>query len=401
MVLMYFLRALEELGLYYAFAGTVAGARGASMTMAVLLVQSGCFALSALLRNRRWARLAALLPAAVLLFFAGGPDRIMSLPGLAYLVCLAWLGDYHLRWARQTNVFSLMWKLFLPFIPLAALFGAFEGLAGQGLPVFLTAAVSSVLLLRSIRHGPEIYCQRLYQARNWLAVSLLLAGAWLASTDWSVACMEFVYSRVIVPVLLGIAMAVGIAVMVVVPVLLRLVVGLVNLLFQNGEAQPPALSSFDDILIKAQEMAGVNEGFSEEFLTALVILASAGAALWLFRWMVRRRPGPEGEVSAQMERVPLPEEHKEERTVLPATHAGRVRSQYRRFLKLCQKNGVELAPADTSAEVSDKAAVWTADRTDLEALEGIYRRARYNGQASREDAAEAKRLYAKLRKSVK
>ena len=91
MVLMYFLRALEELGLYYAFAGTVAGARGASMTMAVLLVQSGCFALSALLRNRRWARLAALLPAAVLLFFAGGPDRIMSLPGFAYLVCLAWL----------------------------------------------------------------------------------------------------------------------------------------------------------------------------------------------------------------------------------------------------------------------------------------------------------------------
>ena len=53
MVLMYFLRALEELGLYYAFAGTVAGARGASMAMAVLLVQSGCFALSALLRNRR------------------------------------------------------------------------------------------------------------------------------------------------------------------------------------------------------------------------------------------------------------------------------------------------------------------------------------------------------------
>ena len=117
MVLMYFLRALEELGLYYAFAGTVAGARGASMTMAVLLVQSGCFALSALLRNRRWARLAALLPAAVLLFFAGGPDRIMSLPGFAYLVCLAWLGDYHLRWARQADVFSLMWKIFLPFIP--------------------------------------------------------------------------------------------------------------------------------------------------------------------------------------------------------------------------------------------------------------------------------------------
>lgn len=401
MLLMHFLRALSNLGLYYTFAGTVAGAFGASMALANLLAQSACFALSALLQKKRWARLAALAPAVLLPLGMGPADRLGALPGLAYLAYLAWQGEYSLRWGWQADVFSLLWKAFLPFAPLSALFGCQESIITQGMPVFLTAAVSSVLLLRSIRHGPEIYCQRLYQARNWLAVSLLLAGAWLASTDWSVACMEFVYSRVIVPVLLGIAMAVGIAVMVVVPVLLRLVVGLVNLLFQNGEAQPPALSSFDDILIKAQEMAGVNEGFSEEFLTALVILASAGAALWLFRWMVRRRPGPEGEVSAQMERVPLPEEHKEERTVLPATHAGRVRSQYRRFLKLCQKNGVELAPADTSAEVSDKAAVWTADRTDLEALEGIYRRARYNGQASREDAAEAKRLYAKLRKSVK
>lgn len=401
MLLMHFLRALSNLGLYYTFAGTVAGAFGASMALANLLAQSACFALSALLQRRRWARLAALAPAILLLLGVGTVDRLAALPGLAYLAYLAWQGEYSLRWGWQADVFSLLWKAFLPFAPLSALFGCQESIVTQGMPVFLTAAVSSVLLLRSIRHGPEIYCQRRYQARNWLAVALLLGGAWLASTDWSMACVGFVYTWVVVPVLLGIAMAVGVVCMTVLPLLLRLVVGLINLLFQKGGEPPPAMSSFDDILFKVQKMAGVNEGFGRDFLTALVILISAGAALWLFRWMVRRRPGPEGDASAQLERASLPEPPKDERPVLPGTYAGRVRSQYRRFLKLCQKNGVELAPADTSAEVSRKAAAWTADRPELEALEGIYRRARYYGQASREDVAEAKRLYAKLRKSMK
>ena len=401
MLLMHFLRALSNLGLYYTFAGTIAGASGASMALVGLMALSACYALSALLQNRRWLRLAALSPAALFLFCVGPLDRLAALPPLAYLVYLAWKEEYSLRWGWQADIFSLLWKAFLPFAPISALFGCQESIVTQGIPVFLTAAVSSVLLLRSIRHGSEVYCQRPYQARNWLAVALLLGCAWLASTDWSMACVGFVYSRVVVPVLLGIAMAVGIVVMTVVPLLLRLVVWLINLLFQRELMPPLNLSSFDVLVSKAQEMTGVNEGFGEDFLTALVILISAGAALWLFRWMVRRKPGPEEDPTTQLERTSLPEEPRRERPALPTTYAGRVRSQYRRFLKLCQKNGVELTPADTSAEVSAKAAARTLDRPELEALEDIYRRARYNGQASREDAAEAKRLYTKLRKSIK
>ena len=161
MLLMHFLRALSNLGLYYTFAGTVAGAFGASMALANLLAQSACFALSALLQRRRWARLAALAPAILLLLGVGTVDRLAALPGLAYLAYLAWQGEYSLRWGWQADVFSLLWKAFLPFAPLSALFGCQESIVTQGMPVFLTAAVSAVLLLRSIRHGPEIYCPRL------------------------------------------------------------------------------------------------------------------------------------------------------------------------------------------------------------------------------------------------
>lgn len=395
MVLMYFLRALEELGLYYALAGTAAGALGASMALPALAVQSGCFALSALLRGRRRAvRLAALLPSAVLLFLPDWPDRIMALPGLAYLICLAWRGDYQLRWARQADVFSLMGKLFLPFAPLAALFGCQESLIRQGLPVFLTAAASSALLLRSIRHGPEIYCQRAYQARNWLAVAALLAGACLASTDWFLGCVSWVYGSVAVPLLLGLAMAVGLVLSAVMSLMYRLAAGFLrrndaDAAFPAGEEGPLAL---------ARELAGESGDLGGRVLTALGILAAALAVLLLFRWLLRRRPGPAEDAAVPRGERRTLRGKPERRAVLPATCAGRVRAQYRRFLRLCLKRGVELSPSDTSAQVSAKAGRWLADPESLAALEAIYRRARYDNQATREDLAEMKRLCGQVRR---
>lgn len=87
------------------------------------------------------------------------------------------------------------------------------------------------------------------------------------------------------------------------------------------------------------------------------------------------------------------------REVLPATYAGRIRAQYRRFLKLCRKKGVDLSPSDTSAQVSAKAGRWLADPEVLSDLEAIYCRARYDNQATREDLAEVKRLCGQVRKA--
>lgn len=401
MVLMYFLRALEELGLYYAFAGTVAGARGASMTMAVLLVQSGCFALSALLRNRRWARLAALLPAAVLLFFAGGPDRIMSLPGLAYLICLAWLGDYHLRWARQADVFSLMWKLFLPFIPLAALFGAFEGLAGQGLPVFLTAAVSSVLLLRSIRHGPEVYRQRSYQLLNGVSAALLLALAWLASTDWFLNGLWAVYARVVLPVLQTVLMAVSLAGAVLFLLVFGLVMWLISLVSEAAWVETEAAAAQGELTKQVREVAGSGAEWLERVVLLLLVAAGAAALFYFFRWMTRRRADRAWVHGAGDRLSPAEAARRREPTRLPRTYAGRIRGQYRRFLRHCRKRGIEIEASDTSEEVEAKACRRLVDRgAELADLRLLYRKARYQGTATREEYARVKKLCGELQKEL-
>lgn len=65
---------------------------------------------------------------------------------------------------------------------------------------------------------------------------------------------------------------------------------------------------------------------------------------------------------------------------------------------------MDLSLSDTSAEVRSKAARRAADwetLADLRELEAIYRRARYNNQASREDLAQAKRLCGRLKRAIR
>lgn len=404
MALMHVLRALSDLGLYYAFAGTVAGALGASWTWPLLLVQSGCYALSAALRRWKWARLAALAPAAAMLLLPGlgGSDRILALPALADLVYLAWREDYELRWERQADVFSLLWKGFLIFAPVSALFGCHESVVTQGMPAFLTAAAASVLLLRSVRHGPAIYRQRAYQLRNWLAVAWVLLCAYLAGTDWFLRWAGLAYDRVVLPALLGIVMVVGMVCLAAVQAAVWLIRWIFSL-FERSEGELPGLAGIlgSDIR-QLQELTGVGEeNLSGVIMAALGILA-AGLAAW---WLLRPRPATGEEPSTrQGERTVSSERAGRGSIRLPNTWAGRVRAQYRQFLKLCRRRGVDLSLSDTSAEVRSKAARRAADwetLADLRELEAIYRRARYNNQASREDLAQAKRLCGRLKRAIR
>lgn len=394
MILMHFLRALSELGLYYALAGTAAARFGGSLALAGLLVLSACFALSAVLQKRGWGRWLAVLPAAGFFFLPGGhtADWAAYLPGLAYLVWMVWKEDYALSWSRQADIFSMLWKACPPFGLVFALFCGVDGVVGQGLPAFLLAAAASVLLLRSIRHGPEVYCQGSYQLLSGLSLAALLAAAWLASTDWFLDRVEDAYTYLIAPLLTALSMLVGLAAML-------LFLPLQFLAHQQREvAVPPGEGTQ---LVEAEERMWEASVQWESLLPLLGVLAAGVALFFFFRWMTRRRAeqrwtGGEAAsrhaVEAAPRRVPQ---------ALPYTYAGRIRGQYRQFLKHCRRRGIELEPADTSTEVSRKALRRLPGQAEpLEEFRLLYQRARYRGEATREDLQRAKRLCSQLKKEL-
>lgn len=395
MILMHFLRALADLGLYYAFAGAIAWCFGGSLALAALLLQSGCFALSSALRAKRWARLLALLPAAGFFLLPGGSwaDRAAALPGLAYLLCLAWTDGYELSWGRQADVFSAYWS-FLVFAPVFALCWDWQGVLNQGIPAMLLAAAASVLLLRSIRHGPKVYRQRSYQILNWISVAMVLVLAWLASTDWFLAGVGYLYTHLVVPVMLGLAMLIGLIAMV-------LIAPLQLLAHQQREKYIPP--SRGTLLAEAEGEMWAAGGPLDTLLPLLGALLAVAAVALFFRWLMRRRGAePEQSLGPGAARTFHPEEpRRPRRQALPYTYAGRIRGQYRQFLKHCRKRGIELEPADTSTEVSRKALRHLPGQAErLEEFRLLYQRARYRGEATREELHQAKRLYSQLKKEL-
>ncbi len=403
MMLMHFLRGLSELGFYYALAGTVAAVFGGSLALWALLVQSGCFALSAALQKRGWVRWLAVLPAAVPFFLPGAvrADWIAALPGLGYLVWMVRREDYGLSWSRGADVFSMLWKVCIPFALLFSVYGGVKSLAGQGLPAFLLAAVSSVLLLRSIRHGPDVYCQCSYQLLNGVSAALLLALAWLASTDWFLNGLWAVYARVVLPVLQTVLMAVSLAGAVLFLLVFGLVMWLISLVSEAAWVETEAAAAQGELTKQVREVAGSGAEWLERVVLLLLVAAGAAALFYFFRWMTRRWAERAYVHGAGDCLSPAEAARRREPRRLPRTYAGRIRGQYRRFLRHCRKRGIEIEASDTSEEVEAKACRRLVDRgAELADLRLLYRKARYQGTATREEYARVKKLCGELQKEL-
>lgn len=395
MILMYFLRGLSELGFYYALAGTVAACFGGTRALWALLLQSACFALSAALQKRGRVRWLAVLPAAALFFLPGAvwADRIAALPGLGYLIWMVWKEDYALSWSRQMDVFSVLWKVCPLFGLVFAVYGGVDSVAGQGLPAFLLAAVASVLLLRSIRHGPEVYRQRPYQLFNIISVALLLGLAWLAGTDWFLSGLGAVYTWLIAPVLQAVFLAAGAAGAVVFLLLYRLILWLISLTSKEPWVEMEMAAAQDELAVKAGELTSGGADWLGRIAVLLAVAAGAAALFFFFRWMTRRQAERTWTTGGAGRFSPVEDARRRVSPRLPRTYAGRIRGQYRRFLRQCQKQGIEIEPSDTSEEVEAKVLRRLPGRgAELAELRRLYRKARYQGTATREDYARVKKL---------
>lgn len=402
MVMMNFLRALTDLGFYYSFAGIFSARAGGELALAALLVQSACFAISSALRRGRVARLAALVPGLFLLFLPVSlADRVVSVPPALYLAFLAWTDNYQLSWSRQVDQFNIFLRAFPVGGWTLALFGLWKPVFSTGIPAALITAAASVLLTRSLRHEPEVYLQPGYQFVNFASVLLLAFGALALGSEQAVRGAAFIlgsiYNTVIVPLLLCAAMAVGYLLAWLVP-LLKWLIGRFR---SPGEerAMENTFEEFREELEKMEELLPVEppEVFSRT-VTAVGIILAAAALFLLFRWMARRY---HKDGNRRMDQI------RGDILVQPAAGwapagggcAGRIRRQYRSFLRLCRRKGLEFTVSDTSTDIGEKALDRFPDEAAMADLRDLYQRARYQGKATREDCRRFKRLLDGLKRT--
>lgn len=406
MTVLHFLRAIGDLGLYYCAVGTIAALGGGQLALELLLLQSACFALSAVLRRNKAARLAALAPALLIYAIpAAAADMVSATPALAYLICLAWTDNYQLSRYRQADLFHAIRNASLVVLALGA-YAAFlsalknlmEALFSVGIPAALIAAGASVLLMRSLRHEAQVYLQPGYQAVNAAGVALLALAALVLGSERALRAALFLassaYNYIVVPLLLGAAVLFGYLMSLLYPFLVWLMQQRQRMTADTVEAGSEN-KGFQEQLEKL-DLPVVSQELVFRIILALVILAAIAALIRLFRWMSQRhtegggRPvGFRRDLSGGLERE----------RVSARSYAGRIRRQYRAYLRMCQDRGLEFERSDTSTDVGRKSLPEFPDEEALCALRDLYQRARYSGEVSREDYQRFRELMGTLKKT--
>ena len=397
MITIVFLKALCDLGFYCTFAGFFAVLLGAApaLLLAALPIQAACFAASFPLRRGplRFLPL-ALMAVCWLLPGAGFPEYAAFAPPAAYLVWLAAKERYFPEWSHQADIFSRFWKIFFPFLLLAFLFGESETAAAVTIPAGAATLLCSVLLTRSLRHDPEVYCQPRCQLLNLAAVAGAGFCAFLLSTpaflQGCLAVLRAVYTCAVGPVLmLAVYAVVGIA------AALMWLFSWIKLGFQ-----PPEETVMMDLQGMAETLGVQEASDTPDYLTRIAAaLGIIGGILLLwavFRFLARRNaasppPGGESERRESIAAAPAAGGDRRENSC-----AQQVRAQYRRFLKLYRRAGFPRSPRDTSRDIVRYSREAMGD--DVSALRELYIAARYDGAATREDAAQAREICARLKR---
>lgn len=323
------------------------------------------------------------------------------LPGLsvyeriiAGLLCAKTVCDaYKDRFVPQMNaVESAMKTLVMVDIVLLIALLMMENASEAGSTLLLCALLSlgsGLMLKRTLRHDPEVYDQPGFQAVNLVsAVTVVLAGCLITSEPVRTAMfllIRWIWMRLFLPAVTLVVYAL------LVPFLL--LGKLLDLLhFKAGSTMEETVQTImeetNGFHLEDYEIT-VHERIS--LFIPLMVTLSVIVLILLYRsWR-----------STQAYHSTLPITATAENRAQSTADTGygdvrKIRRLYRKYLKRAEKHA-ERVPSDTSLTISRKSAgIWPQEI--LEEMRSLYIRARYQGTATRKDAARMKELYNEIRR---
>ena len=401
MILLNTLRMAVDVSFYGALAGFVSVQFGGNGAFIAAMIQCLFFGLSCLGKQNRFLRVLFLLPmvSGWILCKNSIADCVFLIPTAIYIFHLVWKNDYVLELYRQRKVFQISWKTVVIFSTSMTLAGSMENVIRITLPYGVVMVIASILLMRSLRHDPEVYCQKTYQIVNTSAMALIAAVSLVLSSEtmqngYRSAC-SFLFRKVIQPVL---------------ELLLTACMTILGGLFQLLSCLPfvPDLSlSWQSVEItgeSAGELLGNYQPGDESgrgfhiFLCALLAVICILVLLGFFRCLNKRSGYLNTTITRTVtsQSVPVKNVKKPE---LESSSVRKIRNLYRDFLKWYSKHVRKTEPGTTSLDIHK----WTEASTDLgetsARIRELYINARYANEADAAQAQEMKELCSEMKKT--
>lgn len=389
MSLCFGIKMLCDLSVYMIYAQLVCTWLGAPVDgRAPLLLLALAGGLCCLLRERGPARFAPLLlvPAS-LVFMPSLAGVLVLLAPAAYLGVTAARQLFRIEHSECCDGFR---RGCLALLPLAVmpLFGIGELLARVALPLAVLYLSCSVLLLRMLRHAPEVLSRPRFVALNGAVLALALGVAALVSSPAVLnalgAGLGWLYQTLIVPPL----MLLGYVAAGFMWVAMRVIQWL-NRGSQTEDADKDLQVSLqDNPLLEGVEPVETPE-LMRALLTTLFIVVCIAAAWWFFRKMLGYRARDAAAPAVAEDRGAAEASRRGERAprFRPRDPRGAVRWDYRRFLMLERRLGI-IVPHSGTSETAADLGKQSFPAEPVDRLSDIYRVARYSEREITHDMAE-------------
>ena len=401
MILLNTLRMAVDVSFYGTVAGFVAAQFSGSGALIAAMLQCLCFGLSCIGKQNRFLRVLFLLPmvSGWILCKNSTADCVFLIPTAIYIFYLVWKNDYVLELYRQRQVFQLSWKTVVIFSIAMVLSGNVDSVTNITLPYAAVMLISSILLMRALRHDPEVYCQKTYQLVNASALALIAVISLVLSSETMQNCYHsacsFLFRKVIQPVL---------------ELLLTACMTILGGLFQLLSFLPflPDLSlSWQSVEItgeSAGELLGNYQPGKESgrgfhiFLCCLLVIICVLVLLGFFRWLNKRSGYRNTAVTRTVisQSSPIRESKKQEPE---SSSVRKIRNLYRDFLKWYSKHVRKTEPSTTTLDIHQ----WTEASTGLgetsSRIRDLYINARYANKADSAQVHEMKELCSEMKKT--
>ncbi len=317
-------------------------------------------------------------------------EILLFLPPFLYILLTAVFGRFHRAYWQCAQTAKVLFALGIAFALIALILTPISMHALVLITIFFLTCIFGLRMLRLQTSG----------SAQWLMYSLIdllpLPAAGLAAVG---VIMLFTWGKKLIEILLTpLALLISL-----IPMAIERLFRWMRPLEEKIEESSSQVESIAEeaaaALENAEETKPVRDVLHLEIDWRLVfILAFIAAAVLIIVLIFRKRQEEQTDTADGITGgKSFRRDRRRRKTVAPGSPAERIRECYRAYLRLQYQHGLERVPGDTSLDILK----FSAETQSIEAeerLRQLYIKARYKGDAEKEEALEAERILEMLSK---
>lgn len=361
----------------------------------------------------RWLKLLPLLICGcAFIFTKTAVDYVNTVPMVLYLAIIVFRGMFSVGYSTALQQFFLLLKILPVVAVLTIVAGNKHGFGQVMLPYFFFFLILTVMLLRMLRHSEQVAKDKKFTIMNTLEIGAVCGFGYLLSTGQIITVVRFLFSSVMNYIVAPLMKAVGF-VLTLIPKGIYEITRLFNVDLPVPDLSID-LSNIDFSELQTGQGTpdpgdqAVMEFYAEEAAKGSDTLKYVGIVLGviimiifmviLFKVLMRMGRNQNDNQFADS-REAITEEPGEDR--LTRSARDRVRNCYRKFLKICVREGLDPDLNLNSRQVN-QSMVKVMDVPAMDNLRDVYIRARYSsGEITEDDVKTAKQMLGLAKKAGK